>query len=197
MLLTPWGYSVDADAMPDLITREQFDLMTDGRYASDGRVDEAIKAASAAIRNHCGWHVAPALTCEYVTDGAPGDLWLPTSALLTVESVTFGGAAQTVKGYNRLGRVRTDRPQPRGLGNVTATYTAGYDAAATADLADLIKGRVLAIVALGSYGIAQESVGNASVSYSGSALSDAGGYYLPESVRGALMPYRLVRSHAA
>lgn len=197
MLLTPWGYSVDADALPDLITRAQFDAMTDGRYASDGRVDEAIKAASAAIRNHCGWHVAPVLTCEYVQDGMPGDIWLPTNALLSVDSVTFDGTEQAVKGYNAKGRVRTDRPQPHGLGNVAVTYAAGYDAATLADLADLIKGRVLAIVALGSYGIAQESVGNASVSYSGSALSDAGGYYLPESVRQALVPYRLVRSHAA
>lgn len=197
-MLTPWGYSIDGAAVPDIIDADTFDELTGGRYSSDTRVQSAIVAASAAIRNYCGWHVAPLLTCEFVTDGERGDIWLPCVALASVDAVEFDGVAQTVKGYNRLGRVRTDRPQPcGGLGNVRVTYSAGYDVAATPDLATIIAQRVVAHVALGSYGVASESAGGVSVSYSGQALEDAGGAYLPQSVRDALAPYRLVKSHAA
>lgn len=195
-MLTPWGYEVDE--LPTIIDADTFDEITGGRYSSDTRVQTAIDAATAAIRAYCGWHVAPVLACEYVADGERGDIWLPCVGLRSVEAVEFDGVAQTVKGYNRLGRVRTDRPQPcGGLGNVRVTYSAGYDVAATPDLATIIAQRVVAHVALGSYGIASESAGGVSVSYSGQALEDAGGYYMPDSVRDALAPYRLVKSHAA
>ena len=195
-MLTPWGYEVDE--LPTIIDADTFDEITGGRYSSDTRVQTAIDAATAAIRAYCGWHVAPVLACEYVADGERGDIWLPCVGLRSVGAVEFDGVAQVVKGFNRLGRVRTDRPQPcGGLGNVRVEYVAGFDLAAASDLAAVIAQRVVAHVALGSYGIASESAGGVSVSYSGQALEDAGGAYLPQSVRDALAPYRLVKSHAA
>lgn len=196
-MLTTWGYSIDAEAMPDLIDVATYDEATGGRFSGDERVPAAIAAASAAIRNYCGWHVAPALACEYVTDGERGDLWLPCTALRSVESVTFDGDPATVKGHNQMGRVRTDRPQPCGIGNVSASYTAGYDAAAVPDLLGVVVQRVTATIALGAYGVASESAGGVAISYGGSALDDKGGAFLPADVRAALAPYRLVRSHAA
>ena len=194
---TPWGYSIDADEMPGLIDATEYDAATGGRFTGDDRVQAAIAAASAAIRNYCGWHVAPSLTCTYVTDGERGDLWLPCAALTSVESVTFDGTEQTVKGYNRLGRVRTDRPQPCGLGNVSATYTAGYDLAAVPDLLGIVVQRVTATIALGAYGVASESAGGVAISYGAAAMADKGGAFLPADVRAALAPYRLVKAHAA
>lgn len=194
-MLTPWGYSVDS--IPGIITVEQFNSMTGNRWASDSRIESAIASASASIRAYCGWHVAPSLTCTMVLDGERGDIWLPTCALTAVSSVEFDGVEQTVAGFNHRGRVRTQAPQPRGLGNVEVTYTAGYDLASMPDLADVVKGRVIAAIALTSYGISQETAGSLSISYSSSALSDAGGYFLPESVRAMLAPYRLVSAHAA
>ena len=195
-MLTPWGYEVEE--LPTIIDADTFDEITGGRYSSDTRVQTAIDAATAAIRAYCGWHVAPVLACEYVADGERGDIWLPFVGLRSVGAVEFDGVAQVVKGFNRLGRVRTDRPQPcGGLGNVRVEYVAGFDLAAAPDLAAVIAQRVVAHVALGSYGIASESAGGVSVSYSGQALEDAGGAYLPQSVRDALAPYRLVKSHAA
>lgn len=195
-MLTPWGYSVEG-TMPDLITRDEFDAATGGAYAADNRVPAAIAAASAAIRAHCGWHVSPQLSCTATIDGEAGDIWLPCAALTDVGSVKFDGEPQRVVGYSHRGRVRTECPQPRGLGNVTVAYTAGYSACATPDLMSVVVGRVLAYVALGSYGIAQETTDGVSISYSGSALSDAGGSYIPQSAAKALAPYRLVRAHAA
>ena len=195
--MTPWGYDVDG-SLPPLIDAETFNELTGNRYAGDSRVSAAIDAASAAIRAFCGWHVAPALTCRLVTDGERGDLWLPCVGLRSVSSVEFGGETQVVKGFNRLGRVRTDQPQPiGGLGNVTANYVAGFDLDVTPDLAQVVAQRVEALIALGAYGVASESAGGVSVSYSGNALADAGGTYIPESARAALAPYRLVSAHVA
>lgn len=195
-MLTPWGYSVDS--LQPIIDVTTFDELTGGRYAGDERVSAAIDAATAAIRAYCGWHVAPVLTCEYVCDGERGDIWLPCAGLVSVGSVEFDGVAQAVKGFNRLGRVRTDRPQPRGgLGNVSVTYSAGFDLDATPDLAQIVAQRVVAEVALSAYGIASESAGGVSISYSGTALSDSGSAFLPDSVRAALAPYRLVSAHVA
>lgn len=198
-MLTPWGYEItDESGIPGIIDIETFNDLTGGRYMDDDRVPAAISAATAAIRAYCGWHVAPVLTCEYVCDGERGDIWLPCAGLRSVESVEFGDVAQTVVGFNRHGRVRTKQPQPcGGLGNVTVIYSAGYDLAATPDLADVVAQRVVAAVALGSYGIASETAGGVSVSYSGTALSDAGGTFIPDSVRAALAPYRLVSAHVA
>ncbi len=194
-MLTPWGYEVDE--LPTIIDVVTFNQITGNRYADDERVCSAIAAASAAIRAYCGWHVAPIVSCEYVTDGERGDIWLPCGGLRSVESVEFDGASQTVSGFNRLGRVRTASPQPCGLGNVSVSYTAGFDVAAAPDLADVIAQRVVAAVALGSYGIASESAGGVSISYSGTALSDAGGVFIPDSVKAALTPYKLVKCHVA
>jgi hypothetical protein len=195
-MLTPWGYSVDA--LPPIIDAGTFNEMTGNRYAGDGRIESAIAAATAAIRAYCGWHVAPILTCEYVCDGEPGDIWLPCAGLRSVGSVEFDGVAQAVRGFNRHGRVRTASRQPiGGLGNVSVTYSAGFDLDATPDLARLVAQRVVAEVALGAYGVASESAGGVSVSYSGTALSDSGSAFLPDSVKAALSAYRLVSAHVA
>lgn len=195
--MTPWGYDVDG-SLPPLIDAETFNELTGNRYADDERVPAALEAASAAIRAFCGWHVAPVLACRRVADGERGDIWLPCAGLRSVESVTFGDVEQVVSGFNRLGRVRTQGSQPLGgLGNVSVTYTAGFDLDATPDLAQVVAQRVVAQVAMGAYGVASESVGGVSVSYSGTALADAGGTFIPESARAALAPYRLVSAHVA
>ena len=193
-MLTAWGYEVED--LPDLITPEQFSDATDGRYDGDGRIPGAIAAASAAIRSFCGWHVAPALDCSITLDGEAGDIWLPTCALNSVASATVNGAEVEVVGHNRRGRVRL-ASKTCGLGNVTVDYNAGFDSNIAPDLVSIVAKRVVAEVALTTYGVASESAGGVSISYSGTALSDSGGTYLPDDVRQALMPYKLVRAHAA
>lgn len=193
-MLTPWGYEVDE--LPDLITVSDFNAATNNRYAGDARIEPAIAAASAAIRAYCGWHVAPVLDCSITLDGEAGDIWLPTNALASVTSATVGGEDVTVIGSNRRGRVRLAH-KTCGLGNVAIDYVAGYDVAACPDLMGVVVQRVMASVAMTTYGVSQETAGGVSISYSGSALSDLGSAFLPDSVKAALSTYRLVRSHAA
>ena len=195
--MTPWGYDVDG-TLPPLIDVETFNELTGGRYADDERLDSAIDAATASIRAYCGWHVAPVLACECVKDGERGDIWLPCLGLRSVESVEFGGAEQEVRGFNRLGRIRTVAPQPAGgLADVRVSYVAGFDLAATPDLAQVVAQRVVAAVALGSYGVASESAGGVSIAYSGAALADGGAAFIPDAAKAALTPYRLVSAHVA
>ena len=193
-MLTPWGYEVDE--LPDLITVSDFNAATNNRYAGDARIEPAISAASAAIRAYCGWHVAPVLDCSITLDGEAGDIWLPTNALASVTSAKVGGEDVTVTGSNRRGRVRLAH-KTCGLGNVAVDYVAGYDVAACPDLMGVVVQRVMASVAMTTYGVSQETAGGVSISYSGSALSDLGSAFLPDSVKAALSTYRLVRSHAA
>lgn len=193
-MLTPWGYEVDE--LPDLITVSDFNAATNDRYAGDARIEPAIAAASAAIRAYCGWHVAPVLDCSITLDGEAGDIWLPTNALASVTSAKVGGEDVTVIGSNRRGRVRLAH-KTCGLGNVAIDYVAGYDVAACPDLMGVVVQRVMASVAMTTYGVSQETAGGVSISYSGSALSDLGSAFLPDSVKAALSTYRLVRSHAA
>lgn len=193
-MLTPWGYEVDE--LPDLITVSDFNAATNNRYAGDARIEPAIASASAAIRAWCGWHVAPVLDCSITLDGEAGDIWLPTNALASVTSATVGGEDVTVTGSNRRGRVRLAH-KTCGLGNVAIDYVAGYDVAACPDLMGVVVQRVMASVAMTTYGVSQETAGGVSISYSGSALSDLGSAFLPDSVKAALSTYRLVRSHAA
>lgn len=193
-MLTPWGYEVDE--LPDLITVSDFNAATNDRYAGDARIEPAIAAASAAIRAYCGWHVAPVLDCSITLDGEAGDIWLPTNALASVTSAKVGGEDVTVTGSNRRGRVRLAH-KTCGLGNVAIDYVAGYDVAACPDLMGVVVQRVMASVAMTTYGVSQETAGGVSISYSGSALSDLGSAFLPDSAKAALSTYRLVRSHAA
>lgn len=193
-MLTPWGYEVDE--LPDLITVSDFNAATNNRYAGDARIEPAIASASAAIRAWCGWHVAPVLDCSITLDGEAGDIWLPTNALASVTSAKVGGEDVTVTGSNRRGRVRLEH-KTCGLGNVAIDYVAGYDVAVCPDLMGVVVQRVMSSVAMTTYGVSQETAGGVSISYSGSALSDLGSAFLPDSVKAALSTYRLVRSHAA
>lgn len=191
--MTPWGYDVDG-TLPPLITTDEFDAMTGGRWEDDERVEPAIDAASAAIRSYCRWHVYPSLPCRATldTDGARS-LWLPTTMLTSVTEVTVNGDETDAYQWSRIGQVLPDqRPLPA-LQGATVEYVAGMDAL-PADLAEAVKNVVIRAVAL-SYGVTSESAGGVSIGYNPSAAYAAASTGA-ESQAATLAPYRVVRSHA-
>jgi hypothetical protein len=195
--MTPWGYDVDG-TLPPLITREQFDAITGDKWATDERIESAIDAASAAIRDWCGWHVCPSMGCRAVldTDGT-ASLWLPTTCLTSVDSVEVGGTTLDADSYqwSRIGQVLPDsRPCAR-LQGATVEYQAGADDA-PADLVAIAAGLVVRGVAL-SYGVTSESAGGVSVSYAQGAAYAASAASLTDADRSALARYRVVRAHAS
>lgn len=64
MIKTQWGYDILADSLPELLSVEEFLYMTYGKYKNDQRISTALASASAAIRNYCGWHVASNVECS-------------------------------------------------------------------------------------------------------------------------------------
>lgn len=196
MIVTPWGYDIDAESMPDIIDATAFDYLTGGRWTGDDRVAPAIGAVTAAVRGWCGWHVGPSCACSMELDGEPGDIWLPVGYLASVDGATVDGEQVEVEAFNRRGRVRLSKRPTCGLGNVSVSFTAGLPVASMPDVAQAVADAVVNQIALGTYGVASESAGGVSVSYSGSALSSQG-LLLPPNVRAALMPYKVVRAHAA
>ena len=195
MIITPWGYDIDEDALPPIIDEDAFDELTGGRWMGDERVQPCIASVTAAVRGYCGWHVGPSCDCTAVLDGEPGDIWLPVAYLSAVESVEVGGVAAEPVTFSRRGRIRIGDCIPRGLGNVEVKFTAGIPAESMPDLSSAIASAVVNAIALTSYGVSQETAGDVSVSYSGNALSNQG-MLLPANVRAALQPYRAVRAHA-
>lgn len=191
--LTPWGYEVDGD-LPPLIDADEFDALTGGKWSSDPRVPYVIAAASAAIRNACGWHVAPSAQCRATLDGdGMRSMWLPTTCLTGVTEVTVNGQTPTGIQWSRIGQLQVDGAVPQGLQAATVDYTAGF-AALPADVGLLVADLVARGIAL-SYGVSSETSGDVSVSYTGTA-ANAASASLTDADLARLSQYRVVRSHA-
>lgn len=193
---TPWGYDVDG-TLPPLITAEEFCAIKGSNWEGDERLYSAIAAASASIRNACGWHVAPSVPCRATVDGERNrNVFLPTNHLTGVTSVSVGGTGVTDYQWSRIGQVCLARPLPCKLQAAEVEYVAGYDIDALPDLAEAVAAVVLHRIAL-SYGVVSESAGGVSISYAQSAAYGGATAALTDSESAALMPYRVVRSHAS
>lgn len=192
--LTPWGYEVDGD-LPPLIDTETFDAMTGGKWATDERIPQAIAAASAAIRDWCGWHVAPSMPCRATVDGdGSGSVWLPTTCLTSVTSVEYAASTPSGIQWSRIGQVVPSERVPLGLGAATIEYAAGFPTVPD-NVAAVVAGLVVRGVAL-SYGVTAESAGGVSVSYAQGAAYAASAASVTDADQRSLAPYRAVRAHA-
>lgn len=108
------------------------DLQTNYAQFEAGDTDQALNAALEAVRNYCGWHIAPVLS-ETIRLRSPDRVvfFLPTRNLVTVESVTqlgetvdLGTMTAEVDGEVRrvLGYRYTFCNEP-----LTVTFTHGYE----------------------------------------------------------------------
>lgn len=206
-MITAWGYEIDGGSIPPLLSVEAFDQLTGGRYAGDLRAASALSAASQAVRNACGWHVAPNLRCSYTAQrigddgGRPARLFaLPALLVTAVESLTESGAELSPGEYEwaRDGLVRRCcwKCWPTAWNAVEATYMAGFDEGAVPDLAEAVRAIAEGVIAIGgAAGVRSESADGVTIAYSMDASSVAAA--LTEQQRAALAPYRLVISHAA
>ena len=197
-MFTAWGYEVEG-SIPPLLTADEFNSMTGGKYAGDLRAVSALNAASQAIRNACGWHIAPSLQC-HATLTADGKLVkLAANYVSSIDMLTEDGTALTDGQdfeWRRDGLIRRAcfRNFSSRWDGIAVDYTAGYESGATPDLSEAVRSIAEGVLSM-PVGVMSESADGVSISYSTNASSIAAA--LTDRQRAALEPYRLVSAHAA
>lgn len=192
-MFTPWGYEVES--LPPLLTVGEFNQATGNAHAHDARLTAAVEAASAAIRNECGWHIAPNIPCVATLNARGRVAKLPANLVTEVTKVTEDGNELDANSYEarRDGLLRHTcrRSWSPKWGGVVVEYRAGYET--VPELKSIAIRAVEAALAVPT-GIASESAGGVSISYASHAATFAAAAI--GGSRSALSPYRLVSSHA-
>ena len=184
--LSPWGYIMDVEKLPDFISTPDFYNYTNGKFGNDTRIATGIPSATEAIRNYCGWHISPSLTCgmlynvKDLRDAFVGPdllVQLPATYVTGIEKIVIN-AVWNGDNNDWDGDVLTDYDIGMGTGllriydigsldrksKIFIKYTAGYPNTPAA-IKELTADRVTHAVA-NPYGVASETAGGVSVSYS-------------------------------
>lgn len=157
-----------------------------------GRVFDPLQAAEGAVRDYCGWHVAPKLQQDWTLDGqGTYTLLVPSLKVHSVDAFTLEGEQQDpadvlFSAETGVFALRGNRVWPRGLGNVELKVTHGYEKA---------PGSVLGVIEAlrkraASYGgaVANQRAGTQSVTY----VTGAGaGLPLTAEEKATLQRYKL------
>ena len=203
-ILTTWGYSMtDVDEVPGMMTLSEFNSMTAEKYLADSRVEPDIKAATAAIRNYCGWHVYPSQACELNTTLYDKAVTISDRVLLIQLPATFVSSIELIQigdevidetyvlmsnGILRVyglswSRLKLWTP-------VVVRYTAGIPEGAADGLKELIAHRVTHALA-SSEGVQSETAGGVSVTYNANWINNSRATALADDNKEVLSPYRL------
>lgn len=192
---TDWGYIVDTSAteLPPLISVADFRIVAPSLSATDDQIAEVLGSVSAIVRNYCGWHVSPALYCEYTGTGDGTLLMLPAMGVRDVSSLILagtekdGGYEWTAAGMVRLvdGTVF-----PECWRSAVCSYYAGFDSAAIGQIAAQIAANAL----VASPGVREEHAGQVGITYNQTGSGISGGVSLLQRDMDALAQYRLARA---
>ena len=197
---TLWGYDIESDGMPPLITPDTLEELTAGKFAGDARIPKELEAASAGIRDYVGWHLYPSAECsveinmlDEIVERTGVDLLvqLPTKYLSEVESVTLGGAAYDFS-FKTNGILRVYEV-PRVLDRrlvLAVNYTAGLPDELMGGIAELVAHRVTHSL-VSSYGGTNETAGGVSITYNAAWINNSRATALPDDNKEVLAPYRL------
>jgi len=209
--MSPWGYTYDAETLPDFLTIAEFNGFTNGRFGFDSRVGTNIPAATAAIRNYCGWHVSPNLTCGMIynvrdlRDAFVGPdllVQLPATFVTGVEKIVLNAVLNSQTGEYE-GDVKDDydigadgllRIYDVGFldrkSRIFIKYTAGFPDNQIQAIKELTAHRVTHAVT-SSYGVMSEAAGGVSVTYNASWAGNTRSTALPDDNREVLQPYKV------
>ena len=203
-ILTLWGYSLpDADEIPGMMTLTEFNAMTAEKYLDDTRVEPDIKAATAAIRNFCGWHVYPSQVCQLNTTLYDKAVTVSDRVLLIQLPATFVSAIESIQ----IGDETIDSTfvlMPNGVLRVfglswsrltlwtpvVVKYTAGLPEGTAEDVMAVLADRVTHALA-SSEGVQSETAGGVSVTYNAAWANGAKATALADDTKEVLSHYRL------
>lgn len=156
------------------------------------RDQEYLAAAEEAVRNYCGWHIAPIITETLILDGSGAEtLFIPTMKIVSIQEAINGRRALdpttlewSSDGYLRNGGQRwTER-----LRGVSITLTHGH---AHADHVVEIIRSVAARAAMSPDGVVRESAGAISLTPSMTASGVSGGVILMAHEKEQLETYKI------
>lgn len=201
--LTTWGYTLtDVDSIPELMTIAEFNELTAGKYVTDERARGNALAAASAIRNYCGWHVYPSLSCELQTtlyDKAvtASDrmimIQLPATFVSSIESIRIDGVEYDTYVLMPNGVLRIyDLPWTRMKlwTPMEIRYTAGLPEDAAAGIKELVAHRITHALE-SSAGIQSETTGGVSITYNANWVNNSRATALADDNKEVLSPYRL------
>lgn len=191
---TPWGYSIEVESgssIPSIISVADFKLLCPGLSSTDNEIQAVLNSVSSAVRDWCGWHVAPSLTCTLVGDGEGRLLVLPSMGVTSVTSLEVNGSAETNFEWSAAGMVRLKHSVfPDSWRSVECVYTAGFDSGAIGQAVAQIAANSLAAAP----GVANERAGNVSITYNQTGSGITGGVSLLPRDYAILAPYKLARA---
>ena len=195
-MMTPWGY--DAENLTPIISENEFNVVTNYAFTDNPRTHAAILAASQAIRNYCGWHICPSVSCTAYPAGGAVVAKLPAGYVSAITRITEGGTTLTADEYEwrRDGLIKRAYPYRWSdkWDGIEVKYMAGYEAGAVPDLVEAVCAITAGVLSV-SAGVISESADGVSISYSQSASSIAAG--LTAQQKAALEAYKVVNAHGA
>lgn len=199
MILTTWGYSVDG-TLSDFITAEEYNAFTAGKFAGDARIASNIAAATAAVRNYCGWHLYPELPCELATtffDRRVSDvrngilIQIPSKHVAEITGLTIGGEDCDSYMLDPNGLLKVyHAPSHAEYTPIVVHYTSGIPDVLMGAIRELVSQRVTHALA-SSYGVTSEAAGGVSITYNAAWTRDTGSTGLGEIDKEVLSPYRI------
>lgn len=197
MILTNWGYEILSEELPSIITLEEFNAMTLGKYSNDQRAQYALSAITASIRNYCGWHVSGNVECSvtYSFDDLHIArtfneiiIQLPSRCATSITKIMTNGEEINpdyflkqngiLKIYGGCGFFKT----------ITINFMSGL--LSDDGLKSVVCSRVSNALS-GPVGINSESAGGVSVSYSNSYVAGSNASTLLTSDKEYLIPYKI------
>lgn len=190
---TQWGYAIEGGPIPPIIDVAYFRDLCPDLSSTDAQINEVLDSVSSAIRDYCGWHVAPNIECTYTGEGDGRLLVLPSMGVTSVDSLKINGVEIESGGYewSAAGMVRMKSMLfPDSWRSVVCVYEAGFDAGAIGQVAAQIASNAL----VAAPGVANERAGNVSITYNQTGAGITGGVSLLPRDCAILAPYKLARA---
>ena len=204
-LTTPWGYTVDDDdAVKALLSMNDFNELTAGKYSGDVRIAETINAASTAIRNYCGWHIFPSSDCSFSERLLSGNgrvkragtdilIQLPATFVSAVSEVKIDDEESNDFDFETNGLLRIFDVYCHEVARKTkiaVKYTAGIPESLMSSIKELVAHRVTHALA-SSAGVQSETAGGVSITYSANWINNSRATALADDNKEVLEPYRV------
>lgn len=161
---------------------------------TDERSQSVLDGATQAIRNYCGWNIAPAEDLTVALDGGGEVLYLPSLKVNSIASVTVDGSALTDYEWSkRTGNLRRKdhRVFPEVWGGIVVQFNSGH-AAVPADLKQIVL-QVSAMALSSPTGATREQAGQVALSWATTAPGVSGGLSLLSRDLQTLAAYRLAK----